>query len=454
MEKKLSKWGFNNGDLKEKSLFSIRSVLEMLMENLKEDDDNRSKIHLGRGDPSAIPCFRTSSAGEDAIYSAVKSAKFNGYAPAVGLYSTRRSIAEYLSHDLPHQLSPDDIFLAPGANQAIEVVINLEVRHFDLLPEKGSEVDLESVEALVDDNTIAIVIINPGNPCGNVFTSEHLQEIAETAKKLGILVIADEVYSHLCFGNNPFVSMGVYGSITPMLTLGSISKRWIVPGWRLGWIAMIDPSGVLKKSGSSIAFAFHIAECLQDYLEYSANPATIVQGAVPHLLEKTSKDFFLNINNILKEAVEAFYTKVQEIPCLTCPYKPEGAMCVMIKLNLSFLEGINDDMEFCTKLAHEESVIILPAATKSTTTATATTSEKKNPVFVKVETLKPGTHGHNLTVKVVESNPVKATGGGGGRGGRLSVNSRPPARISECLIGDETDSILFTARNEQEGDLI
>ncbi|KAM3343285.1 hypothetical protein P3S68_025374 [Capsicum galapagoense] len=270
-----------------------------------------------------------------------------------------RSIAEYLSHDLPHQLSPDDIFLAPGANQVIEVVMsvlarpganillsrpgypfyearaacsNLEVRHFDLLPEKGWEVDLESVEALVDDNTIAIVIINPGNPCGNVFTSEHLQEIAETAKKLGILVIADEVYSHLCFGNNPFVSMGVYGSITPMLTLGSISKRWIVPGWRLGWITMIDPSGVLKKSG--------IAECLQDYLKYSANPATIVQGAVPHLLEKTSKDFFSNINNILKEAVEEFYTKVQELPCLTCPYKPEGAMCVMIKLNLSFFYGI------------------------------------------------------------------------------------------------------------------
>ncbi|PHT57055.1 hypothetical protein CQW23_05541 [Capsicum baccatum] len=59
---------------------------------------------------------------------------------------------------------------------------------------------------------------------------------------------------------------------------------------------------------------------------------------------------------------------------------------------------------------------------------------------------KPGTHGHNLTVKVVESNPVKATGGGGGRGGRLLVNSRPPA---ECLIGDETTSILFTTRNKQ-----
>ncbi|KAK4364066.1 hypothetical protein RND71_015424 [Anisodus tanguticus] len=233
-----------------------------------------------------------------------------------------RSVAEYLSHYLPHQLLPDDVFLTPGANQAIEVVMavlsrpganillpkpgypfyearaacsNVEVRHFDLLPEKGWEVDLESVKALVDDNTVAIVIINPGNPCGNVFTSEHLQEM----KSIATYVL---VASRLC--------------------------RW------------------------ELLNAFKII------LNTVLNPATIVQGAVPHILEKTTKEFFSNINNILKEAVNAFYTIVQEIPCFTCPYKPDGAMS--IKLNLSFLEGINDDMDFCTKLAHEESVIILP----------------------------------------------------------------------------------------------
>lgn len=55
---------------------------------------------------------------------------------------------------------------------------NLQVRHFDLLPDKGWEVDLDAVEALADDNTVAMVIINPGNPCGNVYTYQHLQKVS------------------------------------------------------------------------------------------------------------------------------------------------------------------------------------------------------------------------------------------------------------------------------------
>ncbi|KAK3043395.1 hypothetical protein RJ639_002697, partial [Escallonia herrerae] len=263
----------------------------------------------------------------------------------------------------------DDVFLTVGANHAIEVVItalarpganillprpgyplyearadfsNLEVHHFDLLPEKGWEVDLDAVTALADDRTVAIAIINPGNPCGNVFRYEHLQKVAETARKLGILVIADEVYGHLSFGSNPFVPMGVFGSIAPVLTLGTISKRWIVPGWRLGWIAITDPNDILRKSG--------VVKSIQSYLCITADPPTLIQGAVPQILEKTAECFFSKTVNLLREAADKCYDGINEIPCITCPNKPEGSMSAMVKLNLALLEGIDDDMDFSFKL--------------------------------------------------------------------------------------------------------
>ena len=121
--------------------------------------------------------------------------------------NSKRSIADYLSRDLPYKLSPDDVYLTIGCTQAIEVILTvlarpganillprpgfpyyearaacsrLEVRRFDLLPEKGWEVNLEAVEALADQNTVAMVIINPGNPCGNVYSHQHLEKVSST----------------------------------------------------------------------------------------------------------------------------------------------------------------------------------------------------------------------------------------------------------------------------------
>lgn len=116
-----------------------------------------------------------------------------------------RAIAEYLSRDLPQKLSPDDVYLTVGCNHSIEVIIsviatlpnanillprpgyplyesraaysNLQVRHYDLLPDKGWEVDLDSVKSLADENTIAMVVVSPGNPCGNVFWDQHLKMV-------------------------------------------------------------------------------------------------------------------------------------------------------------------------------------------------------------------------------------------------------------------------------------
>ncbi|KAL4277850.1 hypothetical protein GQ457_03G005670 [Hibiscus cannabinus] len=97
-------------------------------------------------------------------------------------------------------------------------------------PKKVGRVDLDAVETLANANTVAMVIINPGNPCGNVFSYEHLNKVAsrlQRQQKAGILIISDEVYDSIAFGSTRYVPMRVFGSTVPVLTLGSLSKRWM-----------------------------------------------------------------------------------------------------------------------------------------------------------------------------------------------------------------------------------
>jgi len=79
-------------------------------------------------------------------------------------------------------------------------------------------------------------------------------QLATLARELGIMVVSDEVYRWSVFGSNPFVPMGKFSSIVPVITLGSISKGWIVPGWRTGWLALHDLNGVFRSTKVPVTF--------------------------------------------------------------------------------------------------------------------------------------------------------------------------------------------------------
>ncbi|KAJ0263132.1 Tyrosine transaminase family protein [Hirschfeldia incana] len=372
-------WRFKgNRAAKEAASVSIKSVLSRLFNNCRKDV-KKTILPLGHGDPSVYPCFKTSVDAEDAVAESLRSGAANSYAPGVGILPARRAVANYLNRDLPHKLKPDDIFMTVGCCQGIETMIHVlscpksnillpsliyplyyshaiysqvEFRKYDLLPDQDWEIDLQGIEAIADDNTIAMVIVNPHNPCGNVYKYHHLKKVAEMARKLGIMVISDEVYKHTIYGENQFVPMGIFASIVPVVTLGSISKGWLVPGWRIGWMAMNDPNNVFKTTG--------VLESITDLLTISPDPSTILQSALPNILEKTKKEFFEKKNLTFKQNVDMMFDALKEIPCLVCPKKPESCTYLVTKLDLSLLEDITDDVDFCMKLAREENLVLLP----------------------------------------------------------------------------------------------
>ncbi|CAA0813193.1 Probable aminotransferase TAT2 [Striga hermonthica] len=96
--------------------------------------------------------------------------------------------------------------------------------------------------------------------------------------------------------------------------------------------------------------------CLSLY----SDPATFIQAALPQILHDTEKEFFVKCLNLLREGANILYDRMKEIPCFSCPQRPEGAVFAMVRLDSSLLEDIDDDVEFCFKLAKEESVILVP----------------------------------------------------------------------------------------------
>ncbi|KAA3488377.1 tyrosine aminotransferase-like [Gossypium australe] len=107
---------------------------------------------------------------------------------------------------------------------------------------------------------------------------------------------------------------------------------------------------------STLLYSFNVNTGEKYFISLGLN------GAIPQILENTKDDFFSKVIVTLKEAADKCFDGIREVPCLTCPKKPEGSMFVMVKLNVSLLEDISDDLDFCMKLAKEESVIIVPAA--------------------------------------------------------------------------------------------
>ena len=187
-------------------------------------------------------------------------------------------------------------------------------------------------------------MINPNNPTGGIVPDETVKQMLELALRHNILVIADEVYRELCFAESPTASSVIAENMAmPMVTLESLSKTHIVPGWRTGWMRFTRAD----KMGDLIQAVYRLAGgrlCAPTPTQYAVRPA--LEGD-----RNFQKEFIRELRKRRDFAVQA----VRNIEGLSCEV-PQAAFYLMIKTdNL----GGRTDERFVLDLLEETGVLVV-----------------------------------------------------------------------------------------------
>uniref|UniRef100_A0A8D2ZDW9 Tyrosine aminotransferase n=1 Tax=Scophthalmus maximus TaxID=52904 RepID=A0A8D2ZDW9_SCOMX len=369
------RWEVKPSEMANNTLNPIRAIVDEMKLTPNRD---KPMIALSIGDPTVFGNLPTDDVVLQAMKDAIDSHKFNGYAPSVGYLKSRQAVANFYScHGAP--LEAEDVILTSGCSHAIDLAISvlcnpgdnilvpspgfslyktlavsmgIKVKFYNLLPERSWEVDLQHMESLIDERTSCLIVTNPSNPCGSVFSKEHLQKILRVASRHCVPILADEIYSDMVFPGCSSPSMASLSSDVPILSCGGLAKRWLVPGWRMGWILIHDRNDI---------FGSKIRQGLVKLSQRILGACSLVQGALEGILNNTPHTFYSQTISLLMSNSEICFNELSAVPGLN-PVKSSGAMYLMVGIDMDHFPEFRNDVDFTERLVTEQSVFCLPTS--------------------------------------------------------------------------------------------
>lgn len=237
--------------------YAIRNIVA---EARKVEAAGRNVRYLNIGDPITFG-FRTPPHMIEAVERAMRDGH-NGYAPSVGILAAREAVAaECIQRGMP--MNPDRVVVTSGTSEGIELALTALAGPGDdvLIPvptyplytavlakigaravfyrtdqRREWQPDVDHVRSLVTPATRALVVIDPNNPTGATYSVEARRALVELADRHNFPLLADEVYADLAF-DGPVAAIAALNTDAPVITFSSLSKAYLAPGWRSGWLA-------------------------------------------------------------------------------------------------------------------------------------------------------------------------------------------------------------------------
>jgi len=328
-------------------------------------------IKLNIGDPLAYPGLPTPDHMISAYQNALLSQK-NGYSPSYGIPELREAISNneqnkinggwncdpndvYICHGVTEALQiifatfldPGDEVLAPGPHyppyMAYPQLFGGKTVEYRLDPDNNWKIDFDDLKAKMNDKVKLLVLINPNNPTGNVITKQEIEQIVELASRWeDCTIISDEIYDRLNFNGN-HISTASISSNVPVITLNGVSKVYYAPGWRIGYMALHDPSNKLSNIKDGLERLLRSRLCASTPAQYG------------YLAGLNDDDTWMNdyLSN-LKQRNNVCVSLINEIEGISVE-KPQGAFYMFVKLTENHWN--NRDKDFVLDLLHSKHVL-------------------------------------------------------------------------------------------------
>jgi len=328
-------------------------------------------IKLNIGDPLAYPGLPTPDHMISAYQKALLDQK-NGYSPAYGIPELREAISNNEQNKLNGGWScdPNDVYICHGVTEALQIIFATFLEPGDevlapgphyppymaypqlfggktveyrLDPDNNWKIDFDDLKAKMNDKVKLLVLINPNNPTGNVITKQEIEEIVELASRWeNCTIISDEIYDRLNFNGN-HISTASISSNVPVITLNGVSKVYYAPGWRIGYMALHDPSNKLSNIKDGLERLLRSRLCASTPAQYG------------YLAGLNDDDSWMNdyLSN-LKQRNNVCVSLINEIEGISVE-KPQGAFYMFVKLTENHWN--NRDKDFVLDLLHSKHVL-------------------------------------------------------------------------------------------------
>ena len=332
-------------------------------------------LKLNTGNPATFG-FGMPDSVRTALFDKIDSAV--GYCDVRGMIPAREAICQYhLSRGLTN-FSMDDIFVGNGVSEIAsmistailnpgdevllplpcyslwvnEVLLHQAVPVFYRCDEScGWNPDTEHMKSLITPKTKAIVVINPNNPTGVVYANDTLLQIAEIARRNGLIVLSDEIYDRLIFGEKEYSSFASLAPDIPVVTMNGLSKSHCLCGFRCGWLVTSGPADARTQISTALLKLASI--------RLSAN--AMMQTIIPAALADTAyTKQMISKDGRLYQQRQATFEELDKLDCISY-VKNDASFYIFPRIKPEFVK-YRDDREFAHQLLLDKHILIVPGS--------------------------------------------------------------------------------------------